>query len=360
MILSRLRHSAATGVLAIVLAACGSPAATTPTAPPAASTPTPGMMMPSSAMSMGGHDMTPVDASGAAPASPDARGGQPLPFTRDGDVKVFEITPQVARWYILPGVEIGAYTYNGTLPGPTIHVTAGDRARFVVTNQLPEPTTIHWHGLQVPNDQDGPAEVTQPPIQPGEAYTYEYTVPDTPGTYFYHTHYAVDRQQALGLYGAYLIEPKTPETGYAVDYTVMLGEWTILGGQTYPAMDMSGMQPNYFTINGKSYPATETIHVKVGDRVRLRLIGSGQFIHPMHLHGQPFTIVATDGNPVPEGAQWVKDTVLVGPGERYDVEFVARAPGKWLFHCHINHHTTNNGAEDEGAGGLTMIVNVTP
>jgi FtsP/CotA-like multicopper oxidase with cupredoxin domain len=309
---------------------------------------------------MGGHDMTPVDVSNAAPASADARGNQPLPFKLDGGVKVFEITPQVARWYILPDVEIGAYTYNGTLPGPMIRVTEGDRVRFVVKNMLPEPTTIHWHGLQIPNDQDGPADVTQPPIQPGETYTYEYTVPDTPGSYFYHTHYEVDRQQALGLYGAYLIEPKSPAANYAVDYTLMLGEWTVLNGRTYAAMDMDGMQPNYFTINGKSYPATDTLNIKVGDRVRLRIVGSGQFIHPMHLHGQPFKIVATDGYPVPEAAQLVKDTVLVGPGERYDVEFVARAPGKWLFHCHVNHHTTNNGAEQEGAGGLTMIINVEP
>ncbi len=179
--------------------------------------------------------------------------------------------------------------------------------------------------------------------------------------YFYHTHYAVDRQQTLGLYGAYLIESRTPESSvYATDQIVMLGEWKVINGQTYPAMDMDGMLPNYFTINGKSYPATDSINVKVGDRVRLRLIGSGQFIHPMHLHGQPFKIIALDGIPVPETAQVMKDTVLVGPGERYDVEFVARAPGKWLFHCHINHHTTNNGEEEQGGGGLVMVVNVTP
>ena len=169
-------------------------------------------MSPAGGMDMGGHDMTPVDVSGVAAASPDARGNQPLDFTLDGDVKVFVLTPQVARWYILPGVEVGAYTYNGSVPGPLIRVTEGDRVRFVVKNGLPEPTTIHWHGLQVSNDQDGPAEVTQRPIEPGETYTYEYTVPDTPGTYFYHTHYKVDRQQALGLYGAYIIEPKSPPT----------------------------------------------------------------------------------------------------------------------------------------------------
>ena len=116
------------------------------------------------------------------------------------------------------------------------------------------------------------------------------------------------------------------------------------------------MLPNYFTINGKSYPATETIKTTVGEPVRLRLVGSGQFIHPIHIHGGPFTIVATDGNPVPAGAQLTKDTVLVGPGERYDVVWTAPKPGRWLLHCHITHHTTNDGAEVEGGGGMTMVI----
>ena len=140
----------------------------------------------------------------------------------------------------------------------------------------------------------------------------------------------------------------------------MLAEWNVdvRTGETRAAMAQTGMFPNFFTINGKSYPATETIDVRVGDRVRLNIVGSGQLIHPMHLHGQTFTIVATDGHPVPEAARLTKDTVLVGPGERYDIEFTARAPGRWLFHCHIADHTTNNGAEEQGGGGLTLIVNV--
>ncbi|GIW07500.1 MAG: hypothetical protein KatS3mg060_2305 [Dehalococcoidia bacterium] len=141
---------------------------------------------------------------------------------------------------------------------------------------------------------------------------------------------------------------------------IQIGEWRVIDGQTFPAMDFDGMKPNFFTLNGKAYPATERLQARVGERVRVRFIGTGQFIHPMHLHSQPFEIVETDGNPVPIGARLIKDTVLVGPGERYDVEFVARAPGLWLLHCHINHHTTNDGAEDQGAGGLTMILDVSP
>jgi FtsP/CotA-like multicopper oxidase with cupredoxin domain len=118
------------------------------------------------------------------------------------------------------------------------------------------------------------------------------------------------------------------------------------------------MLPNYFTLNGKSYPATETVKAKVGDRILFRLIGSGQFIHPIHIHGGPFQIVATDGNPVPEGVRLTKDTVLVGPGERYDVVWTAQNPGSWLLHCHINHHITNDGGEVDGGGGMTMIIGV--
>lgn len=308
---------------------------------------------------MGGHDMRPVDLSKAEAAPVFARGNQPLDFTLVNGVKEYRMTAKVVRWSILPTVQVGAYTYNGSVPGPLIRLTPGDAVRFVVKNELPEPTSIHWHGLLIPNVQDGAADVTQKPIAPGATFIYEWTVPDTPGTYFYHTHYAADRQQPLGLYGAIIIDPKTPRTDLAADVLVMLGEWRHTAQGTLPAMDFQGMEPNYFTINGKSYPETETINVKVGQKVRLRIVGSGQFIHPMHLHGQPFKIVETDGYPVPEAAQLTKDTVLVGPGERYDVEFVAREPGKWLLHCHINHHMTNDGVEVEGGGGLTMIINVT-
>ena len=311
-------------------------------------------------MDMGaGHEMTPVDVSAAAQAPAFARGNQLLPGRVVEGLTEYTLTPQLMRWNILPAVQVGAYTYNGTVPGPLLRLTPGERVRFVVDNRLPEPTSIHWHGLQVDNAQDGAAGVTQASIQPGARFVYQWTVPNTPGTFFYHSHFEADKQQALGLYGALVIEDRAPRTVPDVDALVLLGEWTVTPQGTLPSMDMDGAKPNFFTINGKSYPETETLKVRVGQRVRLRVIGSGQFVHPMHLHGQPFEIVATDGNSVPEGTRLVKDTVLVSPGERYDIEFIARAPGKWLFHCHINHHTTNDGAEEQGGGGLTMVVEVT-
>ena len=259
------------------------------------------------------------------------------------------------QWPILDGVTVTAYTYNGTVPGPMIRVTEGDQVRIIVKNELDEPTTIHWHGVEVPNTMDGVPGVTQDPIQPGETFTYEFTAKPA-GTFMYHSHFEGDVQVCAGLYAPFIIEPKNPASHPDVDVSLMISEWLVKDGHTYAAMPMAGMEPNYFTLNGKAFPATETINVKKGQLVRLRLIGIGQFIHPMHLHGMPFKIVATDGHPVPEAAQLTKDTVSVAPGERYDIEFVAIEPGQWMLHCHILHHTTNDNVEP---GGLMMVVNVT-
>lgn len=318
----------------------------------------PGMIMTNGMPMDAMRDMAAVDpAEVDAQARANARGDQPLAARDAGGVKEFDLTASVVRWNILPKVTVLAYAFNEQVPGPRLQLTQGDRVRINVRNDLPEPTTVHWHGLDVPNQMDGPAEVTQEPIRVGGTFTYEFTV-NQAGTFFYHSHAAADRQQALGLYGALVVAPTQPEPPVAADVVVQLGEWTVRDGYTFPAMPMEGLLPNFFTINGKSWPATDTVRVRVGDQVRLRFIGSGAFAHPMHIHGGPFRIVATDGNPVPAGAQLTKDTVNVSPGERYDVLWTARQPGRWLVHCHINHHLTNDGAERDGAGGLTMLIDV--
>jgi len=300
-----------------------------------------------------GHMMEPLDGVDAQPSAAD-RGGEPLAYRVEDGVKVFEITAKPVKWNILDDVTVTAWTYNGTLPGPMIRVTEGDRVRVVVKNELNEPTTVHWHGIEVPNAMDGVPGVTQEPIQPGESYTYEF-VAKPAGTFMYHSHFDGDIQVMAGLYAPFIIQPRDATARPDVDVMLMISEWRVVNGQTFAAMPMGGMEPNYFTINGKAFPATETINVERGQRVRLRLASIGQFVHPMHLHGLPFKIVATDGHPVPEAAQWTKDTVSVAPGERYDIEFIATEPGQWMLHCHILHHTTNDGVEP---GGLMLIVNV--
>ena len=265
---------------------------------------------------------------------------------------------QISRWKGRTKSWVFQYTFNGQVPGPRIRITQGDRVRFIVRNSLPEPTTVHWHGLIVPNAMDGPAGITQTPIAPGGTFTYEFTAAQA-GTFFYHSHDNPDRQQALGLYGALIIDPPKPLAAHDEELVVQLQEWLFKDGYTFPAMPMDGMQPNFFTINGKAYPATPRVQLRQGQKLLVRFIGSQSgFIHPMHIHGGPFTIIATDGQPVPEGSRLEKDTVNVAPGERYDVIWTAREPGLWLLHCHINHHTTNDNQEQDGAGGLTLIIEV--
>jgi FtsP/CotA-like multicopper oxidase with cupredoxin domain len=269
--------------------------------------------------------------------------------------KVFNLTAAPVKWNILKDVTVTAWAYNGMVPGPLIHVTEGDIVKINIKNNLTEPTTIHWHGVQVPNNMDGIPDETQKPIQPGDIFTYEF-VAKPAGTYWYHSHFDSDKQISVGLSGAFIIDPKGGLASKPdIDKVLMLNEWRVIDGQTYASMPATGMDGNFFTINGKAYPDTETLNVKVGQKVRLRFIGSGQMIHPMHLHGFPFKIVATDGNDVPASAQWTKDTIAVAPGERYDVEFTPDRPGKWMLHCHIPHHTTNEHVEP---GGIMMMINV--
>lgn len=308
-------------------------------------------------MDMGGDLMQdePVPAEGVPPAT-ETEGGQLLPFTREGEVKVFELTAQPVLWNINADTQVTAWTYNGMVPGPLFRVTEGDKVRVIFKNNLPDPTSIHWHGLPVPNNMDGVSqpELSQPPVMPGETFTYEFEARPA-GTFMYHSHYDTDTQINVGLFGGFIIEPKHwAETKPDQDIMLILNEWRVIDGVTYPAMPAMG-EPNFFTINGKTFPDIPTINVKQGERVRIRFIGAGQFEHPMHLHGMPFKIVATDGYPVPEAAQLTKDVVPVHPGERFDIEFVADNPGQWAFHCHIVHHATNNDVEP---GGLLFVVNV--
>ncbi len=298
--------------------------------------------------------MEAISDKGIPTASQDA-GLQELSYKMENGVKVFNLTAAPVRWNILKDTVVTAWAYNGMVPGPLIRTTNGDKVRILIKNNLPEPTTIHWHGIQVPNNMDGIPNETQKPIQPGETFTYEF-IAKPAGTYWYHSHFDSDKQISVGLSGAFIIEPKGGLASKPdIDKVFMLNEWRIIDGQTYAAMPATGMDANFFTINGKAFPDTETVNVKVGQKVRLRFVGSGQMIHPMHLHGFPFKIVATDGNDVPESAQWTKDTVSVAPGERYDIEFTPDRPGKWMLHCHIPHHTTNEHVEP---GGLMMIINV--
>ena len=321
----------------------------------------PGMIMTQETPAAAMLDMAAVDPRDVtARYGLDRHGAQVLAPRIENGVKVFDLTTSVIRWQILPTVFVNAYAFNGQVPGPTLRFRQGDRVRINVTNRLPETTTVHWHGLILPNVMDGPANVTQAPIANRGVYRYEFTAVQS-GTYFYHSHDHVDHQQTLGLYGALIIDPANPAEVIAADheYTLMLQEWLVRDGLTYPAMPMEGGMPNFFTINGRAYPSTDTIKMKVGETLKVRFIGSSSgLIHPMHIHGGPFMVVARDGETLAPSARFKADTINVGPGQRYDVIWTALKPGKWMIHCHISHHTTNNNTEQQGGGGLMMHIEV--
>lgn len=305
-----------------------------------------------------GH-MEPLSIEGISNATASQGGTRISGKKRDG-VTEFELVAKPVWWNILSDQRISAWSYNGIVPGPEIRVKNGERVRVKFTNKLPEPTTVHWHGVGVPNSQDGVPGVTQDPIEPGASYTYEFIARPAgdakgAGTFLYHSHFEEDRQMSAGLYGALIIEPRSDKAPRIDDRTLVVSEWTVdpSSGRTRGAMQMEGMFPNYFSINGKSFPDTEQINVKAGKRVVLRLVNAGQFAHPLHLHGTAFEVIARDGHPSRDRA--LRDTLTLESGERADISF-ALPKGKWVFHCHIGHHTTNNG---KGPGGLLTVVNAT-
>ncbi len=181
--------------------------------------------------------------------------GATLPFERRGGVKVFHLIAEAFAHEIAPGLTITAWGYNGRTPGPLIEAVEGDRVRIYVTNKLPEPTTVHWHGVIVPSGMDGVAGLTQKAIQPGETFKYEFTFAH-PGTFMYHPHYDEMTQIALGMVGMIVVHPRRPESRPARDYALMAHEWKIPIGAARPdPMAMSDF--NVLTFNSKAYPATE-------------------------------------------------------------------------------------------------------
>ena len=264
--------------------------------------------------------------------------------TTAGVAKVFHLRAEPVHHVIAPGLEIEAWGYNGTTPGPVLELTEGDRVRIYVTNALPEPTSIHWHGVFVPNGMDGVAGLTQKAIEPGKTYRYEFTF-DRAGTFMYHPHADEMTQIALGMMGMIVVHPRGGDRP-ARDYGLMLHEWRIpIGARRADPLAMNDF--NVLTINGKAFPATEPLLAQTGERVRIRLGNLGPMDHhPIHLHGHAFEVVATDGGPVPASARIPETTVLVPVGTTRTIEFIARAPGDWPLHCHMTHHAMNQMGHD--------------
>jgi FtsP/CotA-like multicopper oxidase with cupredoxin domain len=256
------------------------------------------------------------------PAKTAKMGNQLIQPRMENGVKVYEMTAKKVQWETKPGTFVEGWAYNEQVPGPQIRVREGDRVRFILHNQLEQSTAVHFHGLELPNDQDGVPFITQPPVKPGDSYTYEFTVPEgNAGSHMYHSHHNAAEQVGKGLLGAFVVEPKNPRPieKVDVDYVMILND----GFHGY-------------TLNGKDFPATEPIVAKMGQKVRIRFMNEGMMIHPMHLHGMHMTVIDKDGWAQPQ--PWKCDTLNIAPGERWDVIVNCNNPGVWAFHCHILTH----------------------
>lgn len=269
-----------------------------------------------------------------------------LPWTMEDGVKVFHLTAEPVKRQFSPGLTVNCWGYNGQTPGPTIEAVEGDRVRILVTNKLPEPTSVHWHGILLPNGMDGVSGLNQRPISPGATFKYEFTLRQS-GTFMYHPHFDEMTQIGLGMMGFFIIHPKNPTEEEKVDrdFCIMLHEWYIpVGGSSPDPMVM--LDFNYFTFNSTVWPGTEPLIVKQGQKVRLRFGNLSMDSHPIHLHGYEFTVVAHGGKRMKPSAQYDAVTTNVPVGDTRTVEFVADAPGDWALHCHKTHHIMNGMVHD--------------
>ncbi|HVT17244.1 MAG TPA: copper oxidase [Thermoanaerobaculia bacterium] len=266
--------------------------------------------------------------------------GSTLPWTWDRGVKVFHLVAEPMKRQFAPGLTVNCWGYNGQAPGPTIEAVEGDRVRILVTNKLPEATSVHWHGVLVPNGMDGVSGLNQPTIAPGETFQYEFTLRQH-GTQMYHPHFDEMTQIAQGMMGFFVIHPRDALAARVDrDFCIFLHEWAIKPGTATP--DPTVMTDfNVFTFNGRVFPATTPLVARRGQRVRIRFANLSMDSHPMHLHGVHFRITGTDGGRIPDSAQWPESTVNVAAGTTRDIEFAADNPGDWALHCHKTHHTMN-------------------
>jgi FtsP/CotA-like multicopper oxidase with cupredoxin domain len=267
--------------------------------------------------------------------------GSTLPYKVAEGVKVFHLIAGEVDHEFAPGLRAECWGFNNQVHGPTIEVVEGDRVRIYVTNQLPEATSIHWHGVLVPNGMDGVGGLNQKPIEPGETYKYEFQLRQH-GTCMYHSHTDDMTQIAFGMMGMFIIHPRnSTDPRPDRDFVLMSSEWRIDVGTKRPVpTEMTDF--NVLTFNGRAFPGTAPLVAKSGDRVRIRFGNlSPMEHHPIHLHGYYWKVIELDGFPVPESAQTPGNTVLVAVGQTRAVEFIADNPGDWAMHCHMTHHTMN-------------------
>ncbi|WP_431768731.1 multicopper oxidase family protein [Salinibacter sp.] len=289
-------------------------------------------------------------------SNPDSAGSETTSQSLNGPVREHTLTAGPIETEVGPGRTWNTWGYNGQYPGPELRVTEGERLRVTVENQLPDAgTTVHWHGLPVPNGMDGVPGVTQAPIPPGESMTYEYEAAPA-GTYMYHSHRGL--QLDRGLVGPLIVEERTPHVDYDREHLVILDDFLsgapkplnelaerqgggggcMMGNDRRGMMDgrgqgggmmsgMGGIIPPYegLLMNGQMPGDPSVFEMKQGERVRFRLINlSSATTYDLALSGHRMLVSHTDGRPV-EPVE--VDSLRIGMGERYDVIVEANNPG---------------------------------
>ena len=266
--------------------------------------------------------------------------GWTLPWRMNGDWKEFHLVAEPVEREIAPGMKARLWGYNGQSPGPTLECVEGDQVRIFVTNKLPEHTTVHWHGMLVPNGMDGVGGLTQPHIKPGQTFVYEFVIRKS-GTFMYHPHADEMVQMAMGMMGFFVVHPRDPKL-YRVDrdFVFLMSTYDIDPGSSLPKV-MTMTDFNLWTWNSRVFPGIDPLVVRQGDRVRVRIGNLTMTNHPIHMHGPHFEVTCTDGGWIKESARRPEVTTDVPVGAMRAFEFIADEPGDWAIHCHKSHHTMN-------------------
>src|SRR5882757_4096278 len=266
--------------------------------------------------------------------------GWTLPWRMNGDWKEFHLVAEPVEREFAEGMTAHLWGYNGQSPGPTIEAVEGDKVRIFVTNKLPEHTTVHWHGMILPNGMDGVGGLTQPHIKPGKTFVYEFELRHS-GTFMYHPHADEMVQMAMGMMGSFIVHPRDPAQ-YRVDrdFVFLLNAYDIDPGSYLPKTSTM-LDFNLWTWNSRAFPGIDPLVVRKGDRVRVRIGNLTMTNHPIHMHGARFEVTCTDGGWVRPEARWPEVTIDIPVGAMRAYEFVADEPGDWAIHCHKSHHTMN-------------------
>ena len=266
--------------------------------------------------------------------------GWSLPWRQKSGWKEFHLVAEPVVREFAPGMKVNMWGYNGASPGPTIECVEGDKVRIFVTNKLPEHTTVHWHGIILPNGMDGVGGLTQPQIQPGKTFVYEFEMTRS-GTFMYHPHADEMVQMAMGMHGFIVVHPKNPDfMRVDRDFVFLMTAYDVDPGAAVPNVNTM-TEFNLWTWNSRVFPGIDPLVVRQGDRVRIRAGNLTMTNHPLHIHGFDFEVTGTDGGWVPKSARWPEVTTDVAVGQMRAIEFHATNPGDWAFHCHKSHHTMN-------------------